>query len=115
MTTTKDTVRATESDTMKVSKPGRTCFDWRALMIGWIWLITAYDIWCTQWLTPKDELNPIALLLMVRFGVWAMVSFKVFGTYVATEWLRHLPTYYSIIMAALMLALLLILTGVIPL
>jgi hypothetical protein len=33
---------------------------------------------------------------------------------VATEWLRHLPLYFSIIIAALMGVLLLVLGGIIP-
>jgi len=85
----------------------------RLYLIGFIWLVAAYDIWCSQWLTPSDELNPIARFIMVNFGIWTMVACKVVGTYIATEWLRYLPTYYSIIVAVLMSVLLLILTGVI--
>ena len=86
----------------------------RVHLIGWIWLVTAYDIWCSQWLTIDCELNPLARMIMLQGGVWLMVSCKVVGTFIATEWLRHLPLYYSVIMATLMLCLLLVLTGVIP-
>jgi hypothetical protein len=86
----------------------------RVHLIGWIWLVTACDIWCCQFLTPENELNPLARILMVNFGVWSMVACKVFGTWVVTEWLRHLPLYFSVIIALGMLTLALVLCGVIP-
>jgi len=86
----------------------------RTHLIGFIWLVTAADVWCCQWLTADMELNPLARIVMVNFGIWAMVSFKVFGTWIATEWLRHLPLYFSVIIALLMLTLVLVLSGVIP-
>jgi hypothetical protein len=86
----------------------------RTHLIGFIWLATAIDIWCCQFLTPETELNPLARIIYVNLGLWAMMGFKVFGTWVATEWLRYLPTYFSIIIAFLMAVLLLVLAGVIP-
>lgn len=84
------------------------------VMIAWIWLVTAIDIWCCQWLTVETELNPIARIIYSNFGIWSMVSCKVLGTYIATEWLRHLPFYFSVILSLVMLLLLLVLLGIIP-
>ena len=86
----------------------------RVHLIGLIWLITAFDIWCCQVLTVDQEMNPLARIIMANFGVWTMVSCKVVGTFIVTEVLRHLPLYYSIIIAATMVGLVLVLTGVIP-
>lgn len=86
----------------------------RTHLIGFIWLITAIDVWCCQFLTPDMELNPLARIIMVNYGLWTMIGFKVFGTWVATEWLRHLPLYFSVIVAAGMGVLALVLAGVIP-
>lgn len=83
-------------------------------MIAWIWLVAAFDIWCCQWLAPDAELNPLARIIYVNFDLWTMVSAKVIGTYIATEWLRHLPTYFSVIISAIMLVLVLVLVGAIP-
>jgi hypothetical protein len=83
-------------------------------LIGFIWLATAIDVWCCQFLTPCQELNPLARMIYVNLGLWEMVGFKVFGTWVATEWLRHLPLYYSVIIATLMGVLMLVLAGIIP-
>lgn len=83
----------------------------RAICILIIWLVTAYDVYCCQWLTPETELNPVARSLMIEYGVWAMVAFKIIGTYIATEWLRVLPTLFAVLAAALMLLLLGVLTG----
>jgi hypothetical protein len=86
----------------------------RTHLIGFIWLATAIDVWCCQWLTPETELNPLARMIYVNLGLWEMVGFKVFGTWVATEWLRHLPLYYSVIIATLMGVLMLVLAGIVP-
>jgi len=87
---------------------------WRTALITWIWLVTSIDIWCSQWLTLDQEMNPLARMIMASGGIWAMVACKVFGTFVATEWLRRLPTYFSVLVAILGAVLLLILAGVIP-
>ena len=86
----------------------------RTALIGFIWAVTAIDIWCCQWLTPDAEMNPIALWLLVHSGVWTLVAVKVFGTWIVTEWLRHLRFFYTLIVAGVMAMLLMILTGVIP-
>jgi hypothetical protein len=90
----------------------------RTLLIGFIWFGASIDVWCCQWLDPVAdpgaELNPIARMLMVNYGIWGMVGLKVFGTFLATEWLRHLSIVYSYAMAIGMLTVLLILVGVIP-
>lgn len=86
----------------------------RVHLIAWIWLVTAFDIWCCQWLTPDTELNPLARIIYVNFGIWTMVACKVVGTFIVTEWLRHLPFYYTVIISFVMVALVLVLCGVIP-
>jgi hypothetical protein len=86
----------------------------RIHLIGWIWLVTAGDIWCCQFLTADQELNPLARIIMVNFGLWTMIACKVVGTFIVTEWLRHLPLYFSVIISVVMLALVLVLSGVIP-
>jgi hypothetical protein len=85
----------------------------KTLLITWVWLVTSIDIWCCQWLTVDSELNPLAKLIMIHAGVFGMVACKVFGTFVATELLRRLPLFYSYIISALMLLLLLFLAGII--
>lgn len=87
----------------------------KTTLIGWIWLVTAIDIWCCQWLTVATELNPVARLIMEQAGVWGLLSCKIFGTYLATEWLRYLPLHYTVIVSLLMLTLLLVLGGLITL
>ena len=77
-----------------------------------IWIVTAIDIYCCQWLTPETELNPVAREILIQYGVWHLVAWKVIGTYIATEWLRALPTYFCLIAAGGMLMLLGVLTGV---
>jgi hypothetical protein len=86
----------------------------RTHLIGFIWLVTTVDIWCCQFLTPEYELNPLARIIYVNAGLWAMVAAKVFGTWIATEWLRHLPLYISVIISVIMATLLLVLAGIIP-
>jgi hypothetical protein len=83
-------------------------------LIGFIWLATAIDIWCCQWLTTGNELNPLAQWILAEHGVWTLISCKVFGTWIATEWLRYLHFAYSVGAAMGMLGVLLILGGVIP-
>jgi len=86
----------------------------RTQLIAWIWLAAAFDIWCCQFLTPETELNPLARIIYVSFGLWTMMACKVVGTFIATEWLRYLPMYYTVIVSLLMLLLVLVLCGVIP-
>lgn len=86
----------------------------RTHLIGFIWLMTAIDIWCCQWLTPETELNPLARIIYVNYGIWSMIGLKVFGTWVVTEWLRYLPIYFSLFVAIGMAVLGLVLAGVIP-
>lgn len=86
----------------------------RIHLYGFIWLATAIDIWCCQWLTIETELNPLARYIMMQGGVWGLVAAKVVGTWVVTEWLRHLHIAYSVIVASVMLATLAILGGFIP-
>jgi hypothetical protein len=50
----------------------------------------------------------------VQHGVWGLVSAKVVGTWIVTEWLRHLHIGYSVAVASVMLATLLVLGGIIP-
>lgn len=64
------------------------------LGLAFIWIVTAYDIWCCQWLTPSGELNPIARLVLIYGGVWTLVSLKVIGTFLVTETLRSLHWGY---------------------
>lgn len=72
----------------------------KTLLIAWIWLVTSLDIWCCQFLhSPEGELNPLARLIMVTWGVWTLVALKVFGTFLATEIMRHLALRYSVIIA----------------
>jgi len=81
----------------------------RTALIGFIWFATAVDIYCCKWLI--DELNPIANYIIINWGVFAFIGMKVFCTWVATEWLRHLPLFYSWIIAVGMLLLLFMLAG----
>lgn len=76
----------------------------RTHLIGFIWLATAIDIWCCQWLTVDAELNPIARFIMIQGGVWGLVAAKVVGTWVVTEWLRYLHIGYSVVAAGIMAA-----------
>jgi hypothetical protein len=85
----------------------------RSLLIGCIWLVTAIDIWCCQWLTPEIELNPLAAWILVTGDVWTLVAAKIIGTFIATELLRWLHIGYSIAIASTMLLLLLVLSGVV--
>jgi hypothetical protein len=84
------------------------------LLLGFIWLVAAIDIWCCQWLTVEGELNPMARFILAEWGVWTLVSVKVMGTWVATELLRRLHIGYTAAISALAIVLLLILGGVIP-
>jgi len=90
----------------------------RTLLTGFIWIVTAIDIWCCQWLADpcfyEYEKNPLARLILVNGGVWTLVALKVVGVWIATEWLRYLPIAYTYFTACLMTGLLLVLTGVIP-
>jgi len=81
----------------------------KLILIGLIWAITAYDIYCCGVLRPEDELNPLARWVLIHYGVWALCGSKVFGTYLATEWLRHLPLMYTVIVSIGMVCLFLFL------
>jgi len=81
----------------------------RTSLIGFIWIATTIDIWCCQWLTPQMELNPLANLILVNFGVWGLVCSKVLGTWIATELLRKLPLFYSYVASGVMLTTVLLL------
>lgn len=83
-------------------------------LIGFIWLATAIDVWCCQWLTVGAELNPLASFILTQWGVWTLVAAKVVGTWIVTEWLRYLHIGFSFLIAGVMLTTLLILGGVIP-
>lgn len=86
----------------------------RTHLLGFIWLVTAIDLWCCQFIQCGDgELNPIAKFIILEWGVWTLVGLKTFGTWIATEWLRHLPIWYSFVVAGGMLVLLLFLGGII--
>lgn len=52
----------------------------------------------------NPELNPLADFILTRWGVWGLVSAKVLGTWVATEWLRSLHVGYSWAAAVVMAA-----------
>ena len=81
------------------------------IAFAWIWLVTAYDIWCCQWLTLDQELNPQAQIVWIVFGnsVWAVVVWKVIGTFIVTEILRVLHKYFTVGIMSAMSALMLIL------
>lgn len=86
----------------------------RSYLTGYVWLITAFDIYCCQYLTPDVEMNPLARIIMVNFGVWVMVACKVFGTFLVTELLRRLHIAYTLFVTALMTLLFLILVEIVP-
>lgn len=86
----------------------------RTFLIGFIWFAASIDVWCCQWLTAPDEINPLCRWIMVNYGIWTLVGVKIFVTFLATEWLRYLPIRYSYAIAAGMFVVLLILGGVIP-
>jgi len=85
----------------------------RIHLIGFIWLATAVDIWCCQFLTVNDELNPVAQFILWKWGVWSLVGAKVVGTWIVTEWLRYLHIAYSVVCAAVMACTLAFLGGLI--
>ena len=68
-------------------------------LIAWIWLVTSIDIWCCQFLVPEYEMNPLARFIFVHAGIWTLVALKVFGTFLATEIMRHLSLRYVVIIA----------------
>lgn len=75
----------------------------RLLGIAWIWLVASVDIWCCQWLTVDTELNPLARQFIIYFGLWGFAGWKVFGTFLVTECLRHLRLYFTIVIALVQL------------
>lgn len=77
----------------------KTADAFKVLLISWIWLVTAVDVWCCQFLTPQGELNPLARFIIIHAGLWTLVALKVFGTFLATEMLRHLSLRYAVIIA----------------
>jgi len=86
----------------------------RTHLLGFIWLATAVDVWCCQFLTVNDELNPLAAFILAQWGVWTLVAVKVVGTWIVTEWLRYLHIGFSILCAVVMAVTLLVLGGIIP-
>lgn len=82
--------------------------------ILYIWVVTAIDCFCCQWLTPETELNPIAQWILIHYSVWYLIGAKIIGTAIATEFLRSLPVMYSLFLAGGMTVLLGVLSGVIP-
>lgn len=76
---------------------------WLLLGLGIIWCVTAYDIFCLQWLV--DEQNPMAGWIIHHCGLWPFISFKIIGTAIATEMLRNLHWAYLAIVSVSYLAL----------
>lgn len=72
--------------------------------------MTSVDIWCCQFLEPRYELNPLARFILANYGVWVLVAAKVFGTFLATEIMRHLPLRFVFIIALGEAALLFVLS-----
>jgi hypothetical protein len=83
----------------------------KVALIAWIWLVTAVDVWCCQFLTPAYELNPLARLIIIHGGLWTLVAAKVFGTFLATEILRNLALFYTVVIALGEAALILVLAS----
>lgn len=73
-------------------------------LILFIWFVTAYDVYCLRVL--EHELNPLADLIIKTWGLWAFAGVKIFGTALATEWLRVLKPFYTYVIATLYLMLL---------
>lgn len=86
----------------------------KTLLIAFIWLVTAIDIFCCQWLTPDVEVNPIARWILVNYSVWYLIGAKVIGTFIVSEILRYLPLVYSAGVSLFMAWLLGVLYGVFP-
>jgi hypothetical protein len=84
------------------------------LLITFIWLVTAVDVFCCQWLTPDVELNPMAKWILVNYSVWHLISLKIVGTHIVTMILKYLPIYYSVGVSLFMAWLLGVLSGVFP-
>ena len=62
----------------------------------------------------ETELNPLARYILDNFDVWTLVSLKVVGTFICTEWLRNLHVCFSVIVSFALFILVLKLSGVIP-
>lgn len=64
----------------------------RLVLIYWVWVVTAIDVYWTihnQELMVEVEKNPMALWIIVGFGIEALCAAKVVGTMVVTEILRR--------------------------
>lgn len=92
--------------TAQETRPSGVCL---RVALAWIWLVTAYDIWCCQWLTLDQELNPQARAIMMMGGVWGLVVCKVMGTFIVTELLRVLHKYFTAAIVSATSVLLLVL------
>jgi hypothetical protein len=75
-------------------------------------LVTAFDVYCCQWLTVEDEVNPMARYIMEEYSVWHLIGLKIVGTFIVTEFLRFLPMTCALGVASFMVWLLGLLTGV---
>lgn len=81
-------------------------------LVAWVWFVACVDIWFTIHNAPvmlEVELNPVAAWLIRWGGIETMVAVKVFGTYIATKWLEHLPVGYSMVIGVLACTLLFVL------
>lgn len=82
----------------------------RRALILFIWFVTGFDVYCLQYIErPSQELNPLGALLISLIGVWGFAGVKIAGTAIATEWLRSLKPFYTYVIAALELVLLIFL------
>lgn len=86
----------------------------KIFLILFIWVATAIDTFCCQWLTPETELNPIARWVLVNYSVWYLIGAKIVGTAIVTEMLRYLPMVYTVGVSLFMTWLLGVLYGVFP-
>lgn len=68
-----------------------------------IWLVTAFDVYCCQWLV--EEQNPIAACIIANGGLWLFISVKIIGTALATEWMRQIHWGYLATISVLYLLL----------
>lgn len=79
-----------------VNPAGRVQLPLVTLGIGFVWLVTAYDVVCCQYLTAETELNPLAAEIIRRSDIWTFVGLKIVGTFLATEMLRVLHPWYLV-------------------
>jgi hypothetical protein len=79
--------------------------DSKVPLIAIIWFVSAFDCWCSQWLSAETELNPMAASIIVASSVWTLVAMKIIGTFIATELLRHLHWGYAAFIALFQIGL----------